>query len=68
VYEGELLGGHFQATQSRVSALDGLILVLQDTTEFSYQRRDPEKISEIGLAPSQRDDDGRLRLRTSTGR
>ncbi len=64
VNEGEILTGHFQATQARVAALDGLILVLQDTTEFSYQRRDPERIGAIGLALSRRDEHGRLRLHT----
>lgn len=62
VNESEILAGHFQATQARVAALDGLILVLQDTTEFSYQRRDPERNGAIGLAPSRRDENGRLRL------
>ena len=44
VSEAEILAGHFRATRSRVAATDGLILVLQDTTEFSYQRARPEQI------------------------
>ena len=67
VNEGNILTGHFQATRARVAALDEFILVLQDTTEFSYQRRAPEKIGAIGLAPSRRDENGRLRLHTVCG-
>lgn len=67
VNEGDILAGHFQATRARAAALEGVILVLQDTTEFSYQRRDPEKIGAIGLAPSRRDENGRLRLHTVCG-
>src|SRR3954447_13770990 len=44
VSEAEILAGHFHSTRSRVTAADGLILVLQDTTEFSYQRARPERI------------------------
>src|SRR4051794_160655 len=45
VSEAEILAGHFRATRSRVAATDGLILVLQDTTEFSYRRARPERIA-----------------------
>jgi len=36
--------GHFQASAMRTQAVDGLILVLQDITEFSFKRIAPEKI------------------------
>ena len=39
VSEAEILGGHFQATRDRASATSGPILVMHDTTEFSYQAR-----------------------------
>jgi hypothetical protein len=42
--EGEILAGHFQSTCERFKATDGLVLVLHDTTEITYKRRDPEKI------------------------
>ncbi|PCJ00692.1 MAG: hypothetical protein COB14_04270 [Alphaproteobacteria bacterium] len=32
------MSGHFQATRERVAAIDAPILVLQDTTEFTYKR------------------------------
>ncbi len=36
VSEAEILAGHFQATRDRFAATDGPILVLHDTTEFSF--------------------------------
>jgi len=38
VSEELILAGHFQATAQRAAATEGLLLVLQDTTEFVYQR------------------------------
>ncbi|MFY9832669.1 MAG: IS4 family transposase, partial [Methylocystis sp.] len=39
VDEGDILSGHFAATRARCDASDcGPILLLQDTTEFSFQR------------------------------
>src|SRR3954447_14444016 len=67
VSEAEILASHFHATRSRVTATDGLILVLQDTTEFSYQRARPERIGTITTAPSRREADGQLRMHTVCG-
>ena len=44
ISEAEILAGHFQSTRERFAATKGPILVLQDTTEFSYQRERPEQI------------------------
>ena len=44
VGEGDILAGHFAATRRRVAAARGTILVLHDTTEFSFQRERPERI------------------------
>ncbi len=44
VDEADILSGHFQATTKRFAASDGMILVLQDTTEFSFKRERPEQI------------------------
>jgi hypothetical protein len=41
VNEGDILAGHFQATRDRFAATEGNVLVLQDTSEFSYQREKP---------------------------
>jgi len=67
VSEREILAGHFEATAARFVATDGPVLVLQDTTEFSFQRVRPEAIGAIGYSPSQRGDDGRFRLHTVCG-
>jgi hypothetical protein len=44
VSEAEILAGHFRSTGGRFAVADGPILVLQDTTGFSYQRERPEQI------------------------
>ena len=38
VSEADILAGHSQATQARATDAEGLIFVIHDTTEFSYQR------------------------------
>ena len=38
VTEADILGGHFRATRERVAGVGGTVLVLHDTTEFSYRR------------------------------
>jgi hypothetical protein len=67
VSEAEILAGHFRSTRGRVAATDGPILVLQDTTEFSYRRARPERIGALTTAPSRREADGRLRMHTVCG-
>ena len=67
VGEDDILAGHFQATRSRAAAIDDLILVLQDTTEFTYKRSNPEKIGAIGLTPVGRDLHGHLERHTVCG-
>lgn len=42
--EADILAGHFQSTRDRAAATEGLVLVLHDTTEFSYQREKSEAI------------------------
>ncbi len=44
VSEDKIMAGHFRASALRTQAMDGPILVLQDTTEFSFKRAAPEKI------------------------
>lgn len=39
--EDAILEGHFQATASRFAATTGLVLVIQDTTEFSFRWAKP---------------------------
>jgi hypothetical protein len=44
VSEKDILAGHFRATHDRFSANDSVVLVLHDTTEFSFQRQRTEAI------------------------
>jgi hypothetical protein len=44
VDEMAILAGHFQATGERFAATGGPILVLHDTTEFSYTRESRQAI------------------------
>lgn len=46
VTESEILGGHFDATAQRAGHFSGPLLVLHDTSEFSYKR---SETSDIGL-------------------
>ncbi len=61
VEEGDILAGHLEATKARYAAADGPILVLQDTTEFTYQRRNPHDVGFTKSVNSGRDKSGRLR-------
>jgi hypothetical protein len=42
--EREILAGHFQATRERAAATEGPLLVLHDTTEFSFTRQEKTAI------------------------
>ncbi len=48
VSEAEILAGHFEATRDRIPAGDSMVLVLHDTTEFSYRRNDRSPLGLIG--------------------
>lgn len=41
VSEDKILEGHFVASALRIRATEGPILILQDTTEFSFKRSAP---------------------------
>jgi len=68
VSEAEILAGHFQATRERFAAVEGPVLVLHDTTEFSFTR---ENAAAIGLthkvAKGHKDKAGRQRMHTVCG-
>lgn len=51
VHEGMILAGHFAATKARMATAKGTVLVLHDTTEFSFQRNKPEAIGKIRVIP-----------------
>jgi hypothetical protein len=50
VSEEAILAGHFQATQSRFAATDSTVLILHDTTEFTFARKNPAAIGTIHLS------------------
>lgn len=52
VDEHAILSGHMKATARRIRAADGPILILHDTTEFSYHRDSPEAIGYLDDVPS----------------
>ena len=67
VSEEDILAGHFQATRDRFAAHDGPVLVLHDTTEFSFQREQAEAIGMTYKVNSGTDKAGRLRSHTVCG-
>lgn len=44
VSEADILSGHFASTRERLASANGLILMLHDTTEFTFKRDKPELI------------------------
>jgi hypothetical protein len=67
VGEEDILAGHFQSTRDRFRSADGLVLVLHDTTEFSFRREQPELIGNIGIMAGRKDERGRPHLYTTCG-
>jgi hypothetical protein len=67
VDEGDILSGHFAATRARCDAFDGPILLLQDTTEFSFQRANVNAVGVTKSVNSGRDKQGRVRHHTVCG-
>lgn len=67
VTENQILQGHFQSTKERFLATNGHILVLQDTTEFSYERDEPELIGATHIIPNGKDVLGKNRRITKCG-
>ena len=67
VSEAEILAGHFRSTRDRFAATDGPILVVQDTTEFPFQRKGAEAVGLTYRVNSGRDKAGRFRMHTVCG-
>jgi Transposase DNA-binding/Transposase DDE domain len=61
VTEAEILAGHFRSTRERFAATEDVVLVLHDTTEFSYHRADREAIGILHRSPIGLDRDGKPR-------
>lgn len=67
VSEGDILGGHMAATAERFTASRGVVLLLQDTTEFTYRRASASAIGVTKSVNSGRDARGRWRHHTLCG-
>ena len=67
VSEDKILEGHFAASALRIRATDGPILILQDTTEFSFKRSDPEKIGLTHISTGHKSKDGRSKKHAVCG-
>jgi len=67
VSEGEILAGHFRSTRDRAAGVGGPLMVLHDTTEFSYRRRRPERVGQTCRVNSGKDEQGRYRQHTVCG-
>jgi hypothetical protein len=67
VNEADILAGHFRATHERSAATKGPILVLHDTTEFSFKREDIDAVGVTRKAVAGTYRDGALRHYTACG-
>ena len=67
VSEEEILRGHFQSTRDRLTPESGPILILHDTTEFSYQKEKSESLGLLHRPPAGKSNDGRPRYHTVCG-
>lgn len=67
VDEGAILAGHFAATRQRAQATKGPILVVHDTTQFTYARESRQAIGVLHRSCAGYGKDGRPRLHTVCG-
>lgn len=67
VSEDRILAGHFGASALRVRATDGPVLVIQDTTEFTFTRTSPERIGFTKTSTGRKERDGRFRQHALCG-
>jgi hypothetical protein len=67
VGEEDILAGHFQSTRDRFGGVTGLVLILHDTTEFTFRREQPELVGNIGVIGGRKDQEGRPQFYTTCG-
>jgi hypothetical protein len=67
VSEDKIMEGHFAASALRIRATDGPILILQDTTEFSFKRSAPEKIGFTKISSGRKLEEGRYQKHAVCG-
>ena len=61
VTEAAILSGHLQSTRDRFAATEEVILILHDTTEFSYHRADRQAVGILHRSPIGLDRNGKPR-------
>ena len=59
ISEAQILGGHFQATRERIAACGAVILMLHDTTEFTFHRKDTAPVGILHKSYTRKDKKGR---------
>ncbi|MFJ2456913.1 IS4 family transposase, partial [Pseudomonas protegens] len=67
VSEDKIMEGHFAASAMRIGATDGPVLILQDTTEFSFKRSAPEKIGFTKISTGRKLEAGRYQKHAICG-
>ena len=67
VSQERILAGHFQSTRERLPAGESPILVVHDTTEFSYKREDTAAIGLVSKGAVRKDGQGRPMFFTTCG-
>jgi hypothetical protein len=63
----QILAGHFQSTRERLPAGDELLLVVHDTTEFSYKREDVAAVGLVSKGSVRKDKQGQPVFSTTCG-
>jgi len=58
ICEEQILAGHFQATRERLPQGEEPVLVLHDTTEFTYQREDEAAVGLVSKGSVRKDQQG----------
>jgi hypothetical protein len=67
VSEDQIMAGHFEATRGRLSVANQKILMLHDTSEFSFQRDKDSKIGLLGRPACGKGKNGRIKFITVRG-
>jgi hypothetical protein len=67
ICEEQILAGHFEATRERLPQAEAPVLVLHDTTEFSYKREDMAAVGLVSKGSVRKDEHGRPVYFTTCG-
>ena len=67
ICEEQILSGHFEATRERLPRAEVPVLVLHDTTEFTYKREDMAAVGLVSKGSVRKDEHGRPVYFTTCG-